>query len=454
MAADRRALADPRFLLAVALLAANDHWWKAAHGNWLTGKLSDVAGLLVVGVVLRAALVDARRGRLALGVLAAAFAALKTVPAITVLAVAAADAALPWSNAVVTDPTDLLAVPVLFAVAPIVERPIVWWTSRSVRVLGLLAAASAAIATSTPPTEGADLSIESGEIVATPFNYDPDADYAASACRPSTPDECFRIRDLRIDESIDGGATWTTVWRVDRDAAATLRSEHTSANDESEFGPRDIVATDTQVKASFDGIDTVVERQADGTWTPSPRDFRAVPRAAIGLQAVVVVLVATAFAAIAVRIRRDLRGGPLLGVLTLGSLVLSLVILLGAMRSAPSVLPLEILLAVPVLALLIIGGLALMEPTRLWRSLVPAARVALAVVLLAGLVLPPIPLLRWSATNSPGYRAATLLSITIAGVISLIPALIGYVGTRRPTLGDTASESLGERGPIGDRLPE
>ncbi|GJM37224.1 MAG: hypothetical protein DHS20C19_05910 [Acidimicrobiales bacterium] len=443
MAADRRALADPRFLVAVALLAANDHWWKAAHGSWLTGKLSDVVGLLVVGVMLRVALVDARRGRLALGALAVAFAALKAVPAATALAVDAADVALPWSNAVVTDPTDLLAVPVLFAVAPIVERPIVWWTSRSVRVLGLLAAATAAVATSSPPTEGADLSIESDRIVATPFNYDPDADYAASACRPSTPDECFRIRDLRIDESVDGGASWTTVWRVDHNAAATLRSEHTSAYEASEFGPRDIVATDTQVKASFDGLDTVVERQADGTWTPTPRDFRALPRAAIGLQAVVVVLVATAFAAIAVRIRRDLRGGPLLGVLTLGSLVLSLVILLGAMRSSVGLLPLEIFLAVPIFALLIISGLALMEPTRLWRSLVPGARVALGAVLLAGLVLPPIPLLRWSATNSPGYRAATLLSITIAGLAALAPLLIGYVGTRRPTIDDPGARAPG-----------
>lgn len=35
------------FLLALLLLLCNDFWWKAAYGNWWTGKLSDFAGLLV-----------------------------------------------------------------------------------------------------------------------------------------------------------------------------------------------------------------------------------------------------------------------------------------------------------------------------------------------------------------------------------------------------------------------
>jgi hypothetical protein len=39
-------LTSPAFVLAVAVLAVNDHVLKPAFGNWVTGKLSDVAGLL------------------------------------------------------------------------------------------------------------------------------------------------------------------------------------------------------------------------------------------------------------------------------------------------------------------------------------------------------------------------------------------------------------------------
>ena len=42
------ALSSPGFLVALAVLLANDLWWKAAYDNWLTGKLSDFAGLFVV----------------------------------------------------------------------------------------------------------------------------------------------------------------------------------------------------------------------------------------------------------------------------------------------------------------------------------------------------------------------------------------------------------------------
>ena len=43
-------LFHPLFLLGLFVLLANDLYWKAAYHNWLTGKLSDVAGLLVLPV--------------------------------------------------------------------------------------------------------------------------------------------------------------------------------------------------------------------------------------------------------------------------------------------------------------------------------------------------------------------------------------------------------------------
>lgn len=45
-------LLHPLFLLNLFVLLANDLCWKAAYHNWLTGKLSDVAGLVVLPVFL------------------------------------------------------------------------------------------------------------------------------------------------------------------------------------------------------------------------------------------------------------------------------------------------------------------------------------------------------------------------------------------------------------------
>lgn len=54
-------LTSPAFMLAVALLLLNDWVLKAALGNWVTGKLSDVAGLVAFSLFWTA-LLPSRRG--------------------------------------------------------------------------------------------------------------------------------------------------------------------------------------------------------------------------------------------------------------------------------------------------------------------------------------------------------------------------------------------------------
>jgi len=52
---DRRpggALLHPAALLSIAVLIANDHLLKAMYGNWITGKLSDFAGLVFFPLLL------------------------------------------------------------------------------------------------------------------------------------------------------------------------------------------------------------------------------------------------------------------------------------------------------------------------------------------------------------------------------------------------------------------
>ena len=107
-----RWLAQPFFVVALGLLAVNDHVLKAHWPSWWTGKLSDVAGVVVVGTV--ASVVLGRR--LGLIVAGVAFAVLKTVPGAQVIAA-------PFlGGQTIQDPTDLIALLVLVPLAGLLRR--------------------------------------------------------------------------------------------------------------------------------------------------------------------------------------------------------------------------------------------------------------------------------------------------------------------------------------------
>ena len=118
-------LASPVFVGSVALLLLNDHVLKAAWPGLVTGKLSDVAGVVMVAIGLTALL---RRPGFAFGLTAVAFRLLKTVPVVAV-----------WAEPVLggvtlTDPTDVVA---LLALVPLwrwMSRP----TSSAPRAVWLL----------------------------------------------------------------------------------------------------------------------------------------------------------------------------------------------------------------------------------------------------------------------------------------------------------------------------
>jgi hypothetical protein len=120
----------PAALAALAVLVANDWWAKRAHPSWLTGKLSDVAGLVVAPLALTAAAgallwlamalgapidpsLRRRRLLLAIAAVAAPFLATKlSEPAAG--AVAELLALVGGQPRIVCDPTDLLALPALW----------------------------------------------------------------------------------------------------------------------------------------------------------------------------------------------------------------------------------------------------------------------------------------------------------------------------------------------------
>ncbi len=146
----QEALGHPLFIGAVALLLCNDHILKAAHpGPWITGKLSDIAWLVVAPLLLAALLCTAglrtsRARPLALAVPAFAFVLLQLWPPLGDAWVSL------FGGAHVADATDLLALPALLAV-PLAWRPHRWTLPRSGRRLASVVATGGLMATSYVP---------------------------------------------------------------------------------------------------------------------------------------------------------------------------------------------------------------------------------------------------------------------------------------------------------------
>ncbi len=112
----RRALLHPLWLGAVATLAVNDHLLKGAGilPGWVTGKLSDVVGLFAAPLLLAVLLRVSSRRSWALAHLAigAVFAAIQLSPsAAQTWSALMGLVGVPW--AITSDPTDLLALPML-----------------------------------------------------------------------------------------------------------------------------------------------------------------------------------------------------------------------------------------------------------------------------------------------------------------------------------------------------
>lgn len=184
MKLDRTAwLGRPWFFLALALLALNDHVLKGVGPGWLTGKLSDFAGLVVI-----ATLASVLWGRhWGTGIAGVSFVALKMVPG-----VAEAVAPLLGGGVTLRDVSDLAALIVLPPLWMVLRPRRSDRTARDRRhwqVMGLIAAVVVTTATSPPPqSEVRQVGYLRGSIYAEVFLADG-----------------YGIRWL---QSADGGVTW------------------------------------------------------------------------------------------------------------------------------------------------------------------------------------------------------------------------------------------------------
>ena len=295
-------LGHPVTVIALVTLIVNDHLLKAAHPGWVTGKLSDAAGLVLAPALL--AVLTRLRAPAAIAVVAVGFTTVKAVPYAAGLA-SAAWTAVAGPSLVRADLTDLLTLPAL---------GLCWWAWRSasrhpappqwVRAarIGLLlplalvgvAATSAgsrplasrvAVEANTIYLGAHDqwgwswsLSLDQG-VTWTPAGEDETAGFTTRfllpvtrSCSVADPRICYRVMpgELGVEASNDGGATWTISWQAnaaERKELARRHSEPAARNPELSsvaLGVRDVPGGHLVVVAN--GLDGFRQRDPDGTW--------------------------------------------------------------------------------------------------------------------------------------------------------------------------------------------
>lgn len=259
-------LSQPVTVLALVALVINDHALKSAYPGPITGKLSDVAGLvlapplLAVGVALLVPQLSARAAAI-VGVagVGLGFVVVKSS------AVGASTASALWSAVAVpshirADVADLLTLPALalawWAWTRARRRPVARRLVRLARVLVVLPASVLAVAATSmiqypqavavaqwrgaivvgeievPHDEDASqwdwekISEDGGrtwrwlqgdELRSVEAEVDRADAEQTQACVPDDPAVCYRVvpGHLRVEETHDGGATWVTSWEVD-----------------------------------------------------------------------------------------------------------------------------------------------------------------------------------------------------------------------------------------------
>jgi hypothetical protein len=279
-------------VVSLFVLLLNDHLLKQAWPGLVTGKLSDVAGLVVAPPLV--ALLLGRRADLAATILTGALYTLVKSTETGAEAASLAWTALAGPSRVLADHTDLLALPAL---------GLAWWVrQRTLRpdprhwqviVIMPLAVLSVTATGSAPMPPSALYVIEDQGTVIVSTEYD---DYAApalvssdggmtwssqtlgtedhgrraltAACVPRNPERCYSIADdlMRVMQSDDGGKTWTISWEVPPERVKAL--EHALSAEEVRSTTLAVQPRQAgeHVVVVANGRDGVAVRDVDGQW--------------------------------------------------------------------------------------------------------------------------------------------------------------------------------------------
>jgi hypothetical protein len=287
-------LGHPVTVAAVVLLIVNDHVLKAAYPGWVTGKLSDVAGMVVAPPLLAAlaGLIAPRRWVpvAAIVTVGVGFTVVKT------WVYGAELASLAWSlvtpSLVRADPTDLLALPFL-AVAwwAAHRRPSPGWL-RALRAAVVLPVALFGVAATSAGDDGSGSqpyahTVTVGKDGALYIGADgfqplwsvsrnngrtweeagepPDAQPVP--CTKAEPSICYRVvpGELAV-QSDDGDARWPDSWRISEPDRRALEEVYRSGNLKS-YSLSVLDVKDGHVVVVANGRDGFAFRDRLGVWT-------------------------------------------------------------------------------------------------------------------------------------------------------------------------------------------
>ena len=236
-------LRHPITLLSIALLLVNDHILKVVSPSWLTGKLSDFAGLfffpfllaILLGLLFRRAS-QKTIGWLAFGITAIWFTLIKTTGWGNTLTEELVSRLLGVPVQIVLDPTDLIALVVLYPAWRL------WNRAEQVRptrlgwiALGVASVATLATTPLPPPPAVTNLLYDDGKVYAnsSPFALSEDGGKTWAAvkiappfegqwrkmpliiCEPFISQLCYRIAgNEQVEQSEDSGQNWHVVWSI------------------------------------------------------------------------------------------------------------------------------------------------------------------------------------------------------------------------------------------------
>jgi hypothetical protein len=328
----------PTIWLAVGLLLLNDHYLKTAFPSWITGKLSDIAGLFFFPLLLatlfsplgeRLRLSWRQIGGVAFCVTAVWFALMKTSSLVNGITITLWQLIVQWSVRIVMDPTDLVALIMLWPAwciwnnAP--HSPWRSWQRLNKRgvtwlPLSVIAVASLAALATSPPDypEARRLAVVENQLYVGLGSYWPDAqndnwpvfrcdaDFDCSqrvtevsdelwtalgddglksvVCLDSDSQHCYRMGDEIVEVSIDGGQSWQIAWQIPPGRRQFMENLHAATPLVGKYiamGPYDLVimqAPDNEynVVAAL-GNEGLLVRLADGTWERRPIGNEVLP---------------------------------------------------------------------------------------------------------------------------------------------------------------------------------
>ncbi|MFI6297675.1 hypothetical protein ACIBEJ_39205 [Nonomuraea sp. NPDC050790] len=275
-------LCHPATVVAALLLLVNDHLLKQAWPGFVTGKLSDVAGLVVAAPLLSLLLL--RRADLAATLLTGAlFILVKTTET------GAEAASVAWTlvagpSRVLADPSDLLALPALVLAWWIRnhEAPRRWTAVAGVPLAVLAVAATSA--THSPPAadvvrvDGAritvtgtwaasNVSTDGGRTWHLSGRRDPDLASQRSMCVPREPRRCYWVRGdgVRVMQSDDASVTWRPSWELSPGRHELLERAYGEEVSSASLAVQATARGHVVVVAN--GRDGVAVRDEDGQWT-------------------------------------------------------------------------------------------------------------------------------------------------------------------------------------------